>query len=119
MDRRIEQFLAKLPQEKRLITLFYREQILSLHPEISESIKWGNLTFIFQGNLAFIYTYATTAYMNLGFFRGTELNDEQELLEGTGKGMRHIKLYSADDKLVKPILAWIQQSMLLNEKSPK
>jgi len=119
MNKRIEQFLSKLPQEKRLITLFYREQILNLHPEISETIKWRNLTFTFQGNLAFIYTYATTAYMNLGFFRGTELSDEEELLEGTGKGMRHIKLYSADDKLLIPIRQWMHQAMELNKKSLK
>lgn len=119
MEKRIEQFLLKLPQEKRLITLFYREQILSLHPDIHEDIKWGNLTFVYKGNLAFIYTYTTTVYMNLGFFRGTELNDEHELLEGTGKGMRHIKLYSADDKLAIPIREWMLQAIELNEKSPK
>lgn len=119
MDKKVEQFLMNLPQEKRLITLFYREQILALSPDIKEAIKWNNLTFIYKGNLAFIYTYATTVYMNLGFFNGTGLTDAKELLEGTGKGMRHVKLYSADNALVEPILEWMKEAMLINEKSPK
>ena len=30
--------------------------------------------------------------MNVGFFRGAELADPEDLLEGTGKFMRHVKL---------------------------
>lgn len=31
-------------------------------------------------------------YVNLGFFRGTSLPDPENLLEGTGKKLRHIKV---------------------------
>jgi Domain of unknown function (DU1801) len=30
--------------------------------------------------------------VNVGFFRGAEIADPEELLEGTGKFMRHVKL---------------------------
>lgn len=41
---------------------------------------------------AFGYVDAFTSHVNVGFFRGAELNDPSGLLEGTGKYMRHVKL---------------------------
>jgi Domain of unknown function (DU1801) len=36
--------------------------------------------------------YVIGDHVNLGFFRGAELDDSNGLLEGTGKGMRHVKI---------------------------
>jgi hypothetical protein len=44
------------------------------------------------GDAAFGYVNAFTAHVNVGFFRGAELSDPKDLLEGTGKFMRHVKL---------------------------
>lgn len=44
------------------------------------------------GSVAFCYVNAFTAHVNVGFFQGTELDDPNGLLEGTGKYMRHVKL---------------------------
>ncbi len=33
--------------------------------------------------------------MNLGFYHGVDLADPDELLEGTGKRLRHVKLKSS------------------------
>lgn len=41
---------------------------------------------------AFAYVNAFKAHVNVGFFRGAELADPADLLEGTGKYMRHVKL---------------------------
>ncbi len=41
---------------------------------------------------AFAYANAFTSHVNVGFFRGAELDDPDGLLEGTGKFMRHVKL---------------------------
>lgn len=42
---------------------------------------------------AFAYVNVFKAHVNVGFFRGTELADPESLLVGTGKLMRHIKLF--------------------------
>jgi hypothetical protein len=47
------------------------------------------------GNAAFAYVGAFAAHVNVGFFRGTEIDDPNGLLEGTGKYMRHVKLAPA------------------------
>lgn len=46
---------------------------------------------------AFGYVNAFKAHVNVGFFRGAELADPENLLEGTGKLMRHVKLKSDPD----------------------
>lgn len=48
------------------------------------------------GDAAFAYVNAFKAHVNVGFFRGKELNDPEGLLEGTGKLMRHVKLRPDD-----------------------
>jgi hypothetical protein len=45
------------------------------------------------GDAAFGYVNAFKDHVNVGFFRGAELPDANGLLEGTGKFMRHVKLW--------------------------
>jgi hypothetical protein len=44
------------------------------------------------GDAAFGYVNVFTAHVNVGFFRGAEIADPEQLLQGTGKFMRHVKL---------------------------
>jgi len=41
---------------------------------------------------AFAYVNAFTNHVNVGFFRGAEIDDPDGLLEGKGKYMRHVKI---------------------------
>ena len=49
------------------------------------------------GDAAFAYVNAFKAHVNVGFFRGAEIADPGRLLEGTGKFMRHMKLWPERD----------------------
>ncbi|MBV8976830.1 MAG: DUF1801 domain-containing protein [Alphaproteobacteria bacterium] len=49
------------------------------------------------GDAAFAYVDAFQAHVNIGFYRGAELDDPAGLLEGTGKRMRHVKLRWGQD----------------------
>ena len=49
------------------------------------------------GDAAFCYVDAFTAHVNIGFFRGAEIDDPDGLLVGTGKVMRHVKLRPDSD----------------------
>jgi hypothetical protein len=40
----------------------------------------------------YAYIAAQWSHVNLGFYHGTSLIDSNDLLEGTGKELRHIKL---------------------------
>lgn len=120
MDKAIEQFLENLPEEKRKPASKLRELILKTNLSITEAIKWGNITFIHgKANLAFIYTYKTVNYINLGFSKATSLADPDNLFEGTGAGMRHIKIETIKDIPTAQVKAWIKEAIALEEVKGK
>jgi len=45
----------------------------------------------------YAYIMPMRAYINLGFYQGASLADPGRLLEGTGKGLRHVKIRSLAD----------------------
>ncbi len=44
------------------------------------------------GDTPFGYVKVFTSHVNVGFFRGAELPDPSQLLQGAGRSMRHVKL---------------------------
>ena len=113
----IQKLLIGLPDEKRQLFLELRELMLSAAPGITESLKWGQLTFnLGKKSFAFIYTYKNLPYVNLGFFFATSLSDPKSLFEGTGKGMRHIKIYGPKDIPKTQIKKWVKETVMLIEK---
>ena len=44
------------------------------------------------GDAPFAYVGVFTSHVNVGFFHGASLPDPAQLLQGTGKFMRHVKL---------------------------
>jgi hypothetical protein len=59
--------------------------------DVLELLHDGHPTVLVQ-DAAFAYVNAFKAHVNVGFFRGAELDDPTGLLEGTGRFMRHVKL---------------------------
>jgi len=45
----------------------------------------------------YAYIMPMRGYINLGFYQGAVLADAKRLLEGTGKGLRHVKIHSLAD----------------------
>ena len=64
--------------------------------DVRELLHDGHPT-VCVGDAAFGYVNAFTAHVNVGFFNGAELADPAQLLEGSGKFMRHVKLTPARD----------------------
>lgn len=64
------------------------------------------------GQAAFAYVAAFKAHVNVGFFRGAALRasgaDPMDLLEGTGRSMRHVKLQPGDGVNVVAVEALIR-----------
>ena len=84
-------------------------------PEIVETVKWGNITYLMGGeNLAWIVTYRD--HVDFGFFRGAEL--ESKMLEGTGKGLRHIKIRRSNEVAEKELVELLKRATEL-EKDKK
>jgi hypothetical protein len=111
MNPKVEQFFLGLPDLKRQLAMELREIIRGKQSDFEENIKWGQLTFSKDNkNIAFIYTYPGTNYINLGFFKAVHLSDPDKLFEGTGKEMRHIKIYTEKDIPAIQIQRWLKQA---------
>jgi hypothetical protein len=118
MESAIDRFIAALPDQKRAIALYLRDIITEVDPKIVERIKWGNLTFVYNGNnIASVYSFESVSYINLAFFKATSLTDPKGLLEGTGKGMRHVKISSKKNIDKKQIISWIKGAIKLSAKN--
>lgn len=89
-----EEILSKLENQNRNIVEKLQILVKKTIPEAVETVKWGNITYLLHDrNLAWIIIYAD--HVDFGFFRGAEL--KSKLLEGTGKGLRHIKISQLED----------------------
>ena len=65
MEQKAQQLLNSFPEEKRILAEKVREILLQSSKKLSETIKWRQLTYVSgKTNIAFIYTYKTTAYIN-------------------------------------------------------
>ena len=113
----VDDFIRKLNPERKEIVAALRAIIEKAAPNSEASIKWGSPWWTDTGLLCTVY--AAGSHINFGFSRGAELDDPEELLEGTGKGMRHIKIESVKDIKKSKFAALIKQAVELNRTSPK
>jgi hypothetical protein len=79
-----------------------REIILDDFPDAEEVVRLGDGAASYgvgpkKMSESHVYVMPQAAYVNLGFWHGVGLPDPDELLEGTGAKMRHIKVRSVDE----------------------
>ncbi|EDP95135.1 DUF1801 domain-containing protein [Kordia algicida OT-1] len=97
-----EQFLFLKPQSCIDLFIDLRNYVLELYPEANELLYHTHaLTAVFSISEklsdAFCMIPIYTKHLNLGFNKGTLLYDPKELLEGTGKLIRHIPVSDVSD----------------------
>ena len=72
-----------------------RQVVRERAPQAKEAVKWGYAAWVLGaksgGNMCSIM--GAQGYVRLQFFRGAELHAPTSALEGTGKGMRHLKVH--------------------------
>lgn len=90
-DPAIDAWMHDHPGELGAIARRWFEVMRGCGDDVRELLHDGHPTAC-VGDAAFGYVNAFTAHVNVGFFRGAEIEDPTGLLEGTGKFMRHVKL---------------------------
>lgn len=111
--KRVGSFLLGLDPRFRPLAETLRRLILEAAP-VEETIKWSYPTYVRNGNVCSLNHHKD--YLRLQFFRGAELSDPTGLLEGAGKGMRHLKVRSQEDIQPDVIQAWVLEAVSLNER---
>jgi hypothetical protein len=60
----------------------------------------------------YAYIMPMRGYINLGFYQGAVLADPGRLLEGTGKGLRHVKIRSLTEANRPPVRALLAAALV-------
>lgn len=105
-------YLAALEDDKRQIVLELRGSVHEAIPDVKEVIKWGTLILERNGIVGGVMVHKDK--VNLQLWRGAELQDKDRLLEGTGKGMRHLTFLKKDDITKGPLKALLKEASRLH-----
>lgn len=112
----VDQYISELPEDIQNITTALRKIILDASQNLVEEYKWSMPNYSYNGLVC--YLQASKKHVNLGFHRGVELQekDTNQLLQGSGKGMRHIRLKKIEEIQPDVFNEFIKAAMDLNEK---
>lgn len=100
MDNGFEEILATANPPARELARLARSLIESVYPGVVE-VPWPRQRVIGYGvgpkkmSEHFCYISVSRDHINIGFMYGAELPDPQNLLTGTGKLLRHIRISEA------------------------
>lgn len=101
----ISAFFDSLTPEQRDTAQALQKAVMAGGAHLRAEVKWGNLCFQDNGeNIMAIVLHKNQAHLQI--FNGAQLQARFPMLEGTGRGMRHIKVkyrQPVDEELVKAI----------------
>ncbi len=79
-----------------------RKIILEIDSDACEVVRLGDRAATYgvgpkKMSEGYVYLLPHKSWVNLGFYKGADLKDPKNLLEGTGAKMRHVKIRSIED----------------------
>ncbi len=112
----VDEWVALLHPSHRTVAERLRRMVMDVEPAFRESIKWGNPVYSLGQDI--VYIADQRQYVQLGFFIGASLPDPYQLIEGTGKGMRHIKVsLTADEELLARLRGYVRNAAFAAQRA--
>ena len=105
MNQEVTTYIEKSAENHQEIMTKLRELILSVGPNVKEQFKWSRPVYAMEKD--FCYLKATKKHVTIGFFEFDKIETNKQLIEGTGKSMRHVRINSPqeiDDFQIKNML---------------
>jgi hypothetical protein len=106
--------LQMVSAERHALVQALRQAALASEPDVTEEVKYGGL--LFSAAQPFCGVFAYSAHVSLEFGQGTAMSDPAGVLEGAGKGRRHIKFRTLDDLQRCDLGAYLTQAKRLSER---
>ena len=120
-ESKFDRYIADLDEAERAVALRVRDTVRKAvggNPRISETTKWSYPAWVHEGkNGNMCSIMGANGYVRLQFFRGAELSAAESRLEGTGKGMRHLKVWCDAGVPEEEIRALVSDAIELHEAS--
>ncbi len=111
MSTKIQEFLNEYPDGIAEISLQLRTLILDTAPNCTETLHVGWKVISYGYKKKFCAIAPFTKWVNLQFHSGSKLTDTCELLEGSGRSMRHVKVWQVSD-LNDSLVSLVQRASL-------
>ena len=107
MNKKVDEYIEKQKSPQKEICLELRRIVFRIYPHIEEEMKWG-VPMYAKGKY---YLVALKDHVNMGFSLKGLSKEEQKLLQGSGKTMKHIEIRSLkeinEDEVVRLLkLVW-------------
>jgi len=117
-----EELLDGVEPELAEIARALRAMILKVDQQAVETVRLGDNAATYgvgprKMSDGYAYIMPLREYVNLGFYQGALLEDPKGLLEGTGKGLRHVKIRSVKEA-ANPALRSLVKAALKRRRSP-
>jgi hypothetical protein len=111
----LKQLLKKYPPDTRRLVQEMRRVLLKTLPNEKVYLGWSTIYFTLTGRTKdlIIAIGPMPDRLNLYFARGVDLDDPNELLEGTGKKMRHVKIFESKQIRSRALKALIKQAVTI------
>ncbi len=93
-NKEVDEYIVAAEDSQKAILSTLRSLIFETFEQIKESYKWKRPVYGLSKD--FCYLVTTKSGVNLGFYDATNINDPNQILEGTGKKMRHVKVKHVD-----------------------
>jgi hypothetical protein len=95
------------PKNQKLVTAL-SGIVKKTAPGFTPTVKWGQGCWTMD-DAPRVYIHAEPDHVQFGFFAGSQLDDPEGLLVGSGKHVRHVKVFTTKGIPSKALVALIKQ----------
>jgi hypothetical protein len=106
-NQKVTDYIDKASEQQITILEELRKLVHDSVANVSEEIKW-NMP-VFNNGKDFVYLQFAKKHITLGFYHINKLRDPDNLLEGEGNTLKHIKITDLDNKQKQQIKKWLKQ----------
>lgn len=111
-QKTVDEYIAAFDDWRTDAMKRLREVVKEGAPHSAVGIKWAQPVWEWNGPMIWMKAYPK--HVDIGFWRGTEMEDPKKILTGDGERMRHIKITSVDDIPADALRDLVKQAVQLN-----
>ena len=104
-NRKVSDYIRKATDEQMEIMEILRTLIHQTIAGVSEEIKWGFP--VFCNTKDFAYLRFSKKHITLGFYKIEKINDPENVLEGSGNTLKHIKIRTKEEINEQLLKEWL------------
>ena len=111
-QKTVDEYIAAFDDWRTDAMRRLREVVKEGAPHSAVGIKWAQPVWEWNGPMIWMKAYPK--HVDIGFWRGTEMDDPKKVLTGDGERMRHIKITSVEEIPADALRELVKQAVKLN-----